>query len=133
MTCSRCGRDVTLLSGGLCGHCTGDVWREAPTFHRFLLYRSEDESGVSGEGTVAVGVIFPDGGVAMQWLNGENENLDTSQNGWALYPGPDGVEDARKVHGHGGRTELVIEGEGHREKPEFEGKTAFKGDFRGDS
>lgn len=78
----------------------------AELLRRFELVRSEDESGVSGTGTVAVGVEFPDGAVAMQWLNEENDRVQTTRNGWAIYPSRDGVEDTVEVHGHEGRTEV---------------------------
>lgn len=71
---------------------------------RFHLVRAEDESGVSGTGIVAVGVEFPSGYVEMEWLNDENENVNTEMNGHASYPG--GIEDAMIVHGHGGKTEV---------------------------
>lgn len=37
------------------------------TLKEFYLERLEDESGVSGTGTVAVGVIFPSGKAVMEW------------------------------------------------------------------
>ena len=74
---------------------------------RFRVVRTEDESGVSGTGVVAVGVEFVNSGaVVWEWLNDENPDLDTTQNGIKFAPGPDGVEDAIEVHGHGGRTEI---------------------------
>jgi len=69
---------------------------------RFRLVRTEDESGVSGTGVVAVGVEFPSGYCEMEWLNGENDRVQTEQNGLASYPG--GVDDLIEVHGHEGRT-----------------------------
>lgn len=71
---------------------------------RFELVRYEDESVTSGTGVVAVGVEFPSGYVEMEWLNEQNPNLNTAANGHASYPG--GIEDVRRVHGHGGRTEV---------------------------
>lgn len=71
---------------------------------RFKLVRDEDESGVSGTGVVAVGVQFPSGYCEMEWLNNDNNNVDTKMNGHASYPG--GVEDLLEVHGHGGRTRV---------------------------
>ena len=73
-----------------------------PSVKRFRLVRTEDESGVSGTGVVAVGVEFPSGYCELEWLNHENDNVDTNMNGHASYPG--GVEDLLEVHGHGGRT-----------------------------
>jgi len=74
--------------------------------HRFELIRTEDVSGTSGTGVVAVGVAYPDGAVHMQWRNAENGDLNTESNGCAFKPAPDGVEATVEIHGHGGRTEL---------------------------
>lgn len=81
----------------------------------FHLVRHEDESGVSGTGVVAVGVEFPSGYVELEWLNEENERVDTNMNGHASYPG--GIEDAIAVHGHEGRTvvEWLDDGENSTE------------------
>lgn len=70
----------------------------------FHLQRNEDESGVSGTGKVAEGVIFSDGKVAMSWLE-DKTDVDASSVG--VY---DSIEDVRKIHGHGGKTEVVIDG-----------------------
>lgn len=60
---------------------------------RFHLDRNEDVTGVSGEGTVAGGVIFPDGTVAMRWNTGTKSTV--------IY---DSIEDVVAIHGHGGAT-----------------------------
>lgn len=73
---------------------------------RFELVRTEDASGISGTGVVAVGVEFPDGAVVLQWLNERNNDVQTERNGLALYPSRSGVEDALEVHGHSGGTEV---------------------------
>jgi len=73
---------------------------------RFRLVRDEDESGVSGTGVVAVGVEFPSGAAVFEWLNDSNPDLSTDANGLSFKPGPNGVEDTREVHGHGGRTRV---------------------------
>lgn len=84
---------------------------------RFQLVRHEDESGVSGTGVVAVGVEFPSGYVEVEWLNNENNRVQTEMNGHASYPG--GVDDLIEVHGHGGRTEVVwVDGQPDKEKEE---------------
>ncbi len=62
----------------------------------FYLQRDEDESGVSGTGRVAHGVVFDDGRIAMRWL--------TERGSTAAY---DHLEDVRRIHGHGGKTRLV--------------------------
>jgi len=61
----------------------------------FVLNRAIDESGVSGTGIVAEGVIFSDGQVALKWL--------THINSLAIYPDLASVE---AIHGHGGKTRV---------------------------
>ena len=78
------------------------------------LVRSEDESGVSGEGHVAEFTEFTDGRVVISWWNDANENLDTEGNGLAIY---DSLDDAEQVHGHGGRTEFVFADESEVSEP----------------
>lgn len=62
----------------------------------FWLNRVEDETGVSGTGKVAGGVVFPDGKVAMRWF--------TQTASTALY---DSIQDVEEIHGHGGKTQVV--------------------------
>lgn len=59
----------------------------------FEMVRDVDVSGVSGTGTVADGVIWPDGTVTLRW---RGELVST-----AVYPDMDTV---RQIHGHGGCT-----------------------------
>lgn len=59
----------------------------------FVLVRYTDNSGVSGTGTVAEGVVFTDGHCAMRWLT---ETAST-----AFY---DSIADLEKIHGHHGST-----------------------------
>ena len=73
---------------------------------RFELVRTEDVSGTSGTGVVAVGVEYPDGAVHMMWRNEENEDLDIEENGMALKPAPTGAKATEEIHGHDGRTEV---------------------------
>lgn len=61
---------------------------------RFVLERAEDISGVSGVGTVAEGIVFSDGRVALRWVVGEHRSTVT----W------DSIESVEKVHGHNGAT-----------------------------
>lgn len=63
---------------------------------RFNLVRNQDETGVSGTGTVAQGIEFDDGTCAMRWL--------TAYSSTALY---NNIVELDKIHGHGGKT--VIE------------------------
>ena len=64
----------------------------------FYLKRVEDESGVSGTGRVAQGFIFDNGKVAVTWLS-EHPSV-------TIY---DSIGEVRAIHGHGGKTEVVME------------------------
>jgi len=65
----------------------------------FTLQRDEDATGVSGVGTVADGVVFPDGTVALRWRSGAAGVAST-----VLY---DEIEAVEKIHGHGGMTRIA--------------------------
>lgn len=67
---------------------------------RFHLQRHHDVSGVSGTGTVALGVLWPDGTASVRWL-GDRPSIVF----W------DSMADAEAVHGHGGATEIVWDDE----------------------
>lgn len=74
------------------------------TMRRFYLNRKEDETGVSGTGVIAEGVMFSSGKVAMTWK--------TKYTSYVFY---DSIEDVEHIHGHNGKTELVwIDGPGTR-------------------
>ncbi len=62
----------------------------------FELVRDEDETGVSGTGTVAYGVVFPDGTCVLRW--------DTKVNSTVFYAS---ITDLLVIHGHGGKTRLA--------------------------
>lgn len=66
---------------------------------KFYLLRHEDVNGFSGTGVVAEGVIFDDGTGAFTWLT----PMKTVTTFWKMA-------DIRKMHGHDGKTEVVIEG-----------------------
>ena len=67
---------------------------------QFHLVRIEDESGVSGTGSVAEGIVFSNGWCVLRWLS-EHPGLEFFQR----------MEDVEAVHGHGGKTKVVLEGE----------------------
>lgn len=75
-----------------------------------VLYRKEDESGVSGTGVVADFVRFPDGSVVQEWRNEDNPNLETPEG-----PASSGLDYrpsmsmAVQIHGHNGRTEYIYD------------------------
>jgi hypothetical protein len=63
----------------------------------FWLERVEDESGVSGVGLVAEGVVFSNGWCALTWL--------TEHTSVAFYQS---IEEVAAIHGHDGKTKIVI-------------------------
>lgn len=67
---------------------------------KFWLMREVDETGVSGTGRVAEGVVFSNGWCALTWL--------TVHTSVAFYPGIDTLE---AIHGHHGATRIVYEGD----------------------
>lgn len=66
---------------------------------KLYLLRHEDLHGHSGTGTVAEGVIFHNGMVALTWFS-EWETMTTFKN----------VQTLKRLHSHEGRTEIIIEG-----------------------
>lgn len=64
---------------------------------RFALNRLEDETGVSGTGVVADGVVFEDGTTVLRWR--------TMGGSTAIY---DSVQHLESIHGHGGKTVVVF-------------------------
>ncbi len=62
----------------------------------FELHRIEDESGVSGTGIVAQGVIFDNDWCAMTWL--------TEHTSVAFYAS---IHEVEAIHGHNGKTRVV--------------------------
>jgi hypothetical protein len=75
--------------------------KEVPPIRKFYLQRVEDESGVSGEGVVAVGVLFSNGKVVLAW--------NSMVRSVTIY---DSVTDLDAVHGHHGKTKIKwVEGE----------------------
>lgn len=63
----------------------------------FVLIRKQDITGVSGVGTVAEGVEFTDGTVAMRWLSEARSTV--------IWPS---LDTAMTVHGHDGSTEVKV-------------------------
>lgn len=63
----------------------------------FYLLRHEDVNGKSGTGIVALGVKFPNGQTALQWM--------TYTNSLTIFHT---MEDLMEVHGHGGKTEVIM-------------------------
>jgi len=63
----------------------------------FRLFRVEDETGLSGTGEVAEGVVFSNGKVVVAW--GGNLSVPSV----AVF---DNIEQVKRVHGHGGKTRI---------------------------
>lgn len=63
----------------------------------FHFYRIEDQSGVSGTGPVVEGVEFTNGWCALRWLSNKSSIC--------FYRS---MEDVKSIHGHGGKTEIVV-------------------------
>ena len=90
-----------------------DPRRGAPSPKRFILYRHEDETGVSGTGVVATGVVWPDGHAALRW-KAEDREAVSSTSVWSS------VGDMLRVHGHGGLSKIFyLDADG--EEPESAG------------
>ncbi len=70
---------------------------ERKTHRRFVLNRIVDETGVSGTGVVAEGVLFSNGIVALHW---------TSEFPTSVVFHHRGMESVEKVHGHSGSTRI---------------------------
>ncbi|MGV9579736.1 hypothetical protein ACWDRZ_24090 [Streptomyces sp. NPDC003509] len=66
----------------------------------FALVRDRDVTEVSGTGSVADGVLWPDGTVSIRWCGPRPSVVF-----W------DSLEDAEQVHGHGGATRFVWDDE----------------------
>jgi len=72
--------------------------RRTNTMKIFYLNRKDDESGISGTGRVAQGFVFDNGKVAITWLS-EHPSV-------TVY---DSIGEVHAIHGHGGKTEVVME------------------------
>lgn len=65
----------------------------------FVLQRDEDETGISGTGVVADGVVFNSNGkVALSW--------NTEHTSVAVY---DDIETVEAIHGHDGKTRVIFD------------------------
>lgn len=72
-----------------------ELWRRP--VRQFQLHRDVDDSGVSGTGVVAEGVVFWNGKCAVTWISDKTSV--------AVYDNIGKVED---IHGHGGHTRVVF-------------------------
>ena len=63
---------------------------------RFMLYRTEDISGISGIGVVGFGACFINGPCILYW-SGDHSSLNEYKS----------VEDLLYIHSHGSRTQVI--------------------------
>lgn len=63
---------------------------------RFVLVRDTDITGISGEGVVVWGIMFPDGTCAYRW-----------NSRWRTTCIADCIDDIESIHGHNGATRVV--------------------------
>lgn len=63
------------------------------TMRRFILFRNEDPTGVSGTGIVAQGIQFGDGRVSLRWVSQRASTANF-----------DSIDDVTAIHGHDGAT-----------------------------
>lgn len=70
-------------------------------WRRFALVRNIDDTGVSGTGTVAEGVIFSDGTAVLRWRPLRQDG-ETSH---AVWPNTTAL---LNVHGHDGKTTIQM-------------------------
>lgn len=68
------------------------------TYRRFYLQRHEDETGISGTGRIAEGIVFSDGCAVLRWLSAVSTTV--------VF---DNLDAVRSIHGHDGRTEIIFE------------------------
>ncbi len=73
------------------------------------ILRHDDESGVSGVGRVAEWVEFSDGEVVVHWLS-HTPSTNHYRN----------MKQVEAIHGHGGKTEIVVDWEEPKPEPESE-------------
>lgn len=76
----------------------------------FKALRKVDETGVSGPGHIADGVVFEDGTTVLRWR--------TECRSTAVYAS---FEDMEKIHGHNGATVFEFDGKGDAVTINFHG------------
>lgn len=75
-------------------------------FKEFYLQRNEDESGISGTGIVARGIVMPSGKAVLEW--------QTFHTSLCIYQN---ITDVEAIHGHNGKTLLIMGSPPTNEKP----------------
>jgi len=64
----------------------------------FILQRNDDETGISGTGIVARGVVLESGQVVMEWR--------TFHSSITIFKN---IEDVAAIHGHNGKTVVIFD------------------------
>jgi len=82
-----------------CGTCLRLLGTSGPHPRRFELHRDVDQSGISGTGLVAEGMVCRDGVVMMRWLTEWPSSVCYYERG---------IESVVALHGHGGLTRMVF-------------------------
>lgn len=72
---------------------------------RFEVVRDQDVTGISGTGTVAEGVEFTDGTVALRWAEVSGPHYDRGVRATTVMH--QDVRSVEALHGHGGATRIV--------------------------
>lgn len=78
-----------------------------PKFRRFVGDRSEDVTGISGEGVVVEGVVFSDGYGVTHWLDQAPMNEPKTEVWHKPFWRRSGPDPFTKISGHGGKTRVV--------------------------
>lgn len=73
----------------------------------FELIRDVDHTGISGTGTVAQGVQFDDGTVALRWLDHATPEVHRTNGVRPTTVIHESIGSVLALHGHAGATELV--------------------------
>ena len=71
----------------------------------FTLVRDVDHTGISGVGTVAEGVEFSDGVVALRWIVPPGNPGHGHPTSVVFHD--HGIASVQAIHGHGGATRIV--------------------------
>jgi hypothetical protein len=90
----------------------------ASGMRRFELCRMDDASGVSGTGTVAEGIEFSNGQIALSWL--------TPMRSVGIYPN---LKEVLNIHGHGGKTIVKWVGDATNQEQAQQRSDAYESGF----
>lgn len=76
----------------------------------FKLIRDVDHTGLSGTGTVAEGIEFSDGTVALRWLDIDHDSENYQRGVRPTTVIHESIDAVIALHGHNGSTRLVFAG-----------------------